>query len=84
MKKSIAKTVYSLILLGIFNCMALLTVAQEQSTGQTTTTTKTTSYHFYTEPWAWVVGGIVVLILLVVLFRGRDSGKSETRTTIIR
>ena len=52
-----------------------------KSTTITTETTSTTTW--YTQPWVWIVGAIVLLILVVALVRG-NSGTSESRTTIIK
>jgi cell division protein FtsW (lipid II flippase) len=59
----------------------------QDSTGVTvtkTTTTTTNTSEWYTEPWVWVVGGAVLLIILVALLRGGNSTKEVTRTTVIK
>ena len=49
------------------------------STSKTTTTTEQTTW--YTQPWVWVVGGAVFLLLLVALLRSNSSsGTSDSRT----
>ena len=50
------------------------------STTITTETTETTTW--YTQPWVWIVGAIVLLILIVALVRG-NSGTTE-KTTVIK
>jgi hypothetical protein len=49
---------------------------------ETTTTTTT----WYTQPWVWVVGAAVFIIILVALFRGNSSKTDVTRssTTVIK
>jgi hypothetical protein len=37
------------------------------------------------QPWVWVVGGVVLLIILIALFRGNSTTDREvTRTTVIK
>jgi len=51
------------------------------STSTTTTTTET----WYTEPWVWIVGGAVLLLLIVALTRGnRDSATRSDRVTVTK
>lgn len=45
------------------------------STSTSSTTTSTTETTWYTQPWAWIVGG--VLLLLIILLASR-SGSSRT------
>ena len=87
MKKLTFSTMYRFLLLFLFTGIQTLVWAQDntQSTPQTTsssttTTTTTTSEHFYTQPWVWIVGGIVLIIIVAALVRGKDSNS----TTIIK
>lgn len=32
---------------------------------------------FYTQPWVWIVGGAVFILLLVALMRGRGGRNSD-------
>jgi hypothetical protein len=50
-----------------------------KSTTITTETTSTTTW--YTQPWVWIVGAIVLLILIIALVRGNST---ESRTTVIK
>ena len=70
----------------ILSLAQLAVFAQDQPSGDgnksTTITTETTSTTtWYTQPWVWIVGAIVLLILIVALVRG-NSG--ESKTTIIK
>lgn len=49
-------------------------------TKETTTTTTV----WYTQPWVWVIGGAVFLIILIALLRGGSTTDKEVRTTVIR
>ncbi|MGI8583200.1 MAG: hypothetical protein ACR2KX_13440 [Chitinophagaceae bacterium] len=48
--------------------------SSSSSTSSTTTTTET----WYTQPWVWIVGGAVLLLLIVALMRGNSN--SDTRS----
>ena len=52
------------------------------STTITTETTETTTW--YTQPWVWIVGAIVLLILIVALVRGNSGPTHTSRTTAIK
>jgi len=74
------KTIATLFILSFFQVMAW---AQDSASSVTTQTTSTTTqeHTWYTQPWAWVVGGAVLLLLLVALLRNNSSGTSGTGTT---
>lgn len=71
-----------------FCFMQLLVTAQGGTTETTTTTTPnstTTTTNWYMQPWVWVVGGILLLVILIALFRGNSTRDREvTRTTVIK
>ena len=50
----------------------------------TTTTSTTMSENWYTEPWVWIVGAAVFILLLVALTRGGSVNRDVRRTTIRR
>jgi len=76
---------YKLLLVFVFSFMQIVLLAQETSGSSRTTTTTTTRTTWYTEPWVWVVGGAVFIILLVALMRGNSSKDTEvSRTTVIK
>ena len=57
------------------------TNSSSSSRSITTTTTETT---WYAQPWVWVVGGIVLILLLIGLLRGNfgpDRRVTVTKTT---
>ena len=49
------------------------------SSSSTSVTKTTTTTDWYTQPWVWVVGGVILIILLVLLTRG-NSGAAASRT----
>lgn len=93
MKHSIQLTVNKFVLTCLSLFIVMATFAQETggtsgsgsgsgtgnaSTSTSSTTTSTTETTWYTQPWAWVVGG--VLLLLIILLASR-SGSSRTGTS---
>ena len=86
MKKISLKSGYRLFLTFVFACMQIVLLAQDATSGSTKTTSTTTTHTtWYTEPWVWVVGGAVFIILLVALLRGGSSSDtSVSRTTVIK
>lgn len=90
-------TLQSLFFLLVFNLFSLLVFAQENSEtgGESTTTSKTTTTkttdiniatdsngEWYTQPWVWIVGAAVFILLLVALLKGgsRDTVTSDRVT----
>ena len=80
-----------------FNLFSLALLAQENtgSTDETTTSktsttttdvniTSNSSGEWYTQPWIWVVGAAVFILLLVALMRGgsRESVTTSDRVTV--
>ena len=60
-------------------CFQLISLGQDGTTSTTVKTTTTEHREWYTVPWVWVVGGIIVLVLLVAII---SNGRSSSRTTI--
>lgn len=91
MKQLRLSTVFSLLLLFVFALLQMPLFAQEGNTGNNTatttteTSTSTTTTYWYTEPWVWVVGGAVLLLIIVALVRSGGSTDREVhRTTVIK
>jgi len=54
------------------------TTATHQSTTTTTTTEQhATSTDWYTQPWVWIVGGAVFILLIIALVRGNSSSTTN-------
>ena len=73
MKQSIKMAIMkiSLAIFGFFTGTAFLLGQDAGTTSKvTTTTTKTT---WYAEPWVWVVGAAVFILILVSLLKGNSS-----------
>jgi hypothetical protein len=85
MKRNIVLNTQRAILAFLFSIIQIVLVAQDSNTTTTKTTTTKTTTTWYTEPWVWVVGGAVLIIVLVALLRGNSSSNTEvSRTTVIR
>lgn len=88
MKRISLSNGYKYFLTFLLSCMQLIVWGQDStatSRSTTVTTETTTTNEWYTEPWVWVAGGAVLLIILVALLRG-NSGKDKevSRTTVIK
>ena len=77
MKKTAAK-----IVLAVFALFTLCNLALAQNNGgsSVTTTTHTETQQWYVQPWVWIVGGAVFVLILVALLRGGRSRDSLTVT----
>ncbi len=86
MKKIRHTGLYKGIALIIFNFISIIIFAQDStvSTHSTTTTTIKTTSDWYNQPWVWVAGGAVFLIIVISLLRGGGSTKEVTKTTVIK
>ena len=92
MKTLRLSTVFTSLLLFIFALLQIPLWAQDNpnpnpnnNTSTTTTETTTTTTTWYTEPWVWIVGGAVLLLIIVALVRSGGSTDREVhRTTVIK
>jgi hypothetical protein len=76
-RPGICKQAFLLFLFNITN--AIVWAQDSSSTSTTKTSTSTMEQTWYTEPWVWVVGGAVLILLIVALTRG-NKGDSAGRT----
>lgn len=83
--KQLQKTVFikTIIAVFFFSLIQVLSFGQDSGSSTVTTTTHSESQTWYTQPWVWIVGGAVFVLLLIALLRG--SGKTDrvsvTKTT---
>jgi hypothetical protein len=67
------------LMLCVLSVTNALVWAQDSTMTTKTTTTRSETQTWYTEPWVWVVGGAVLILLIVALVRGSgNSGNSST------
>ena len=72
-------------------CLTLLLTsvafAQDSAVSATTTTStsSTTERMWYMEPWAWIVGGIILLLIIFLAARGNgDKTTASDRVTVTK
>ena len=82
MKKITFNAAHRYLLLFAFCVMQLMAFSQDAVT-RTSTTVTTKTNNFVVEPWMWIVGGAVLLVIIVALLRG-NSSKEVSRTTVIK
>ena len=77
------KGLYLVLAALLYNAVSF---AQDSTTTATTTTTAqtTTENTWYAQPWAWVVGGIILVLVIVALSRGGGSKGSTDRVTVTK
>ena len=76
---------FFLLLLASFYQAIVLAQDSTSSSTKITTSTSTETSTWYTEPWVWVVGGAVFILLIVALVRGSSSNTSNTdRVTVTK
>lgn len=83
MKKLTIDAVQKFVLLVALCAMQLMAWSQDAVSHSSTTVTTKTNNSFQVEPWMWIVGGAVLLVILVALLRG-NSNKDVSRTTVIK
>jgi hypothetical protein len=94
MKSIFLKKAFPYMLVLLFSLFQLTMFAQNTGTSGSddggtsktvTTETTTTTTEWYTQPWVWIVGAAVLIIVLVALLRGNSNDTREvSRTTVIK
>jgi hypothetical protein len=87
MKPAGFKTIHRLIMVLVLSFMQFTIRAQDSTSSSVTVTkeTTTTTTNWYAQPWVWIVGGAVFILILIALLRGNSSSDREvTRTTVIK
>ena len=89
--KSISLKAFSYLMILIFSVLQLPLLAQDNPGGTdskvsvTTSETTTTTTDWYTQPWVWIVGAAVLIIVLIALLRGGSGETREVhRTTVVK
>lgn len=70
----------SSLLVFLLSITSFITWAQDSTVSATTTTASSTSeaQTWYAEPWVWVVGGAILILLIIALTRGNSSTTGRT------
>jgi hypothetical protein len=89
MKQPGYKIIRQLLMVFLFSFMQLALWAQDSASSSVTVhkeTTTTTTSNWYAQPWVWIVGGAVFILILIALLRGNSSStdKEVSRTTVIK
>lgn len=84
MKQVISVRIRSFYLLVMAMLLQTMAMAQDSTiqTTQTNSTATETTWHI--APWMWVVGGVIVLLILIGLFRGKSTTTSADRVTVTK
>lgn len=83
--KDVVKIRYKALLLLLAVSLYQTILFAQDTTKTKITTTSTVTNEWYTEPWVWVVGGVVFILLLVALVRGNSSKSTNTdRVTVTK
>jgi hypothetical protein len=61
---------FLMLLSGLF--LSLIAFAQDKQV-DINVNTKSDNSNFFTQPWVWIVGGAIFILLLVALLRGNKS-----------
>jgi hypothetical protein len=70
MTKSISSVIKKIFLLPMFLFATIFVWAQDKKV-DVNINTKGDSGNFFAQPWIWVIGGAVFIIILVALLRGK-------------
>lgn len=83
---AIIANAFLLLLTSLFQLNLMAQDSNSSSSSVTVTKESTTTTTWYTQPWVWVVGGAVFILLLIALIRGNSSSKDTevSRTTVIK
>ena len=88
MKKNLVHSAFTAAYIFILsNIICLFSQAQDSaaSSTHTTTTTTHTQNTMAIQPWMWIVGGIVLLIIIIALLSGKNKNTvSSDRVTYTR
>ena len=83
MKQTLQISLRKISLFCLFTFMTALAFAQDSTVSSTTTSTSTTTEKtWYMQPWAWVVGAIILILIIVLAARGGGdkTGNSDSVT----
>ena len=83
MKPAFFKYALLLCFLAVTGAIAWASDSTYTATTSTSSTT-TTQQTWYAEPWVWIVGGAVLILLIVALTRGNSSSGSTDKVTVTK
>jgi len=64
----------------VLSIMTFISFAQDSTSGSASTTQTTTTTHTAAtiQPWMWIVGAVVLLLIILALVRGKSSNPART------
>ena len=65
---------------------SVIVFAQDSTVANTTTSTTatTTEKTWYMEPWAWVLGGVILLVIILLATRSTSNTTSADKLTVTK
>ena len=65
---------------------SVMVFAQDSTVATSTTSTSATSTEktWYMEPWAWVLGGVILLVIILLATRSTSSTTSADKVTVTK
>ena len=65
---------------------SVIVFAQDSTVANTTTSTTatTTEKTWYMEPWAWVLGGVILLVIILLATRSTSNTTSADKMTVTK
>jgi len=71
--KLIQKTMAKFVAMLVTVLLSVAAMAQDKGTDIKVDVNKGNDGNWYTQPWVWIIGGAVFVLLLVALLRGNRS-----------
>ena len=71
--KMIQKTMSKFVAMLVTVLLSVAAFAQDKGTDINVDINKGNGGNWYTQPWVWIIGGAVFILLLVALLRGNRS-----------
>jgi Na+/H+ antiporter NhaC len=84
MKQMISLRLKGFFVLAMVFLFSSIASAQDSTVTTTQTSRTATETTWHIEPWMWIVGAVVVLLILIGLFRGKSTTVSSDRVTVTK
>ena len=86
MKQSLNAYSSKFFLFAVILLSSVIAFAQDSTIATTTTSTSATSTEktWYMEPWAWVLGGVILLVIILLATRSTINTTSADKVTVTK